>query len=269
MKNLKILGVLFIALSFFACEQEQINSENLDSEVSEVKFIHIDESGDIQYLKEKPQSFKNLTKNSHTETAYRTYDNSNDFENDCSVGNVIPFSSNRVALFGIFTYVSFDVNNPTGSTLIFTASNNNGVFYEETFTETNFYIGFASDDVNHAQLESLDGVVFDFVISFDICEYITDSDGDGVPDDEDLMPNSNMEETVMIDGCDSSVDNIALGDGIMLSDKIDELEAGSYRNHGKYVRATAQYLAGLVNEGVITIEEKDAIMTCAGSSSIG
>lgn len=267
MKNLKFLGLLLLALCFSSCEQEQISSENLESDVAEGKFIHIDDSGEVQFLKEKPKSFQNLTKNSHTETAYRIYDNSNEFQNDCSDYVDFSFYTTKSSIYGAFSYVSFDVDNPTGATLILTAGNSNGIFYEQTFTENNFYFGFASNDVNFLQLRSENNEIFSGVNKVGRCEFIIDSDGDGVPDDEDLIPNSNMEETVMIDGCDSMVDNIALGDGVMLSDKIDELEAGDYRNHGQYVKATAQYLAGLVEDGVITDEEKDMIMECAGESS--
>lgn len=98
---------------------------------------------------------------------------------------------------------------------------------------------------------------------------IPDTDGDGVPNDEDLMPTSNMEETVVIEDCDSSVENIPLGQGYMLSDKIDELEAVNYKNHGQYIKATTNYLNSLVKEGILSYREKDMIMRCAGSSSIG
>ncbi len=99
----------------------------------------------------------------------------------------------------------------------------------------------------------------------DICD--EDDDNDGVLDENDAVQFSNNESTVMIDGCNSSVENISLEDGYTLSDRIDELESSEYRNHGQYVRATSQFLKELVKEGVITEEEKDLINGCAGNSN--
>jgi hypothetical protein len=79
-----------------------------------------------------------------------------------------------------------------------------------------------------------------------------------------------MEATVTIDGCDSGVENrITPGScGIMMSDVIDVLEAGTYRNHGQFVRAVAHVVNGWFAAGLITLEEKDAIMSCAGQANI-
>ncbi len=97
-----------------------------------------------------------------------------------------------------------------------------------------------------------------------------DSDGDGCPDEDDEIINSNMEETVTIDGCDSGVENrITPGScGITMSDVMDVLEAGTYRNHGQFVRTVAHVVNGWFNAGLITLEEKDAIMSCAGQANI-
>jgi len=97
-----------------------------------------------------------------------------------------------------------------------------------------------------------------------------DSDGDGCEDEDDEIIDSNMEATVTIDGCDSGVENrITPGScGIMMSDVIDVLEAGTYRNHGQFVRAVAHVVNGWFAAGLITLEEKDAIMSCAGQANI-
>lgn len=97
-----------------------------------------------------------------------------------------------------------------------------------------------------------------------------DSDGDGCLDDDDEIPSSNVEATVTIDGCDSGVVNrVTPGScGITMSDVIDGLEAGTYRNHGQFVRAVANVVNGWFAAGFITLEEKDAIMVCAGEANI-
>ena len=49
---------------------------------------------------------------------------------------------------------------------------------------------------------------------------LADSDGDGIPDDEDNCPNSDLSDTVVIDGCDSGVANTLLSDGCTIADLI-------------------------------------------------
>ena len=51
---------------------------------------------------------------------------------------------------------------------------------------------------------------------------IEDTDGDGIPDDEDDCPFSDLSETVVIDGCDSGVQNVLFDDGCTISDLISQ-----------------------------------------------
>ncbi|MHC4305970.1 MAG: hypothetical protein ACYSW2_16045, partial [Planctomycetota bacterium] len=45
-----------------------------------------------------------------------------------------------------------------------------------------------------------------------------DSDGDGIPDDEDACPDSILTPTIVINGCDSGVTNVLFEDGCTMSD---------------------------------------------------
>lgn len=91
-----------------------------------------------------------------------------------------------------------------------------------------------------------------------------DSDSDGVPDDEDSCPNSDISDTVVVDGCDSGVANLNLG-GCTISDQIAEIAADA-RNHGQFVRGVAKLLNQLRNDGVIRDAERGAIQRCAAQS---
>jgi hypothetical protein len=95
-----------------------------------------------------------------------------------------------------------------------------------------------------------------------------DSDGDGVPDDTDECPNSDLSPTVVIDGCDSGVPNTLFADGCTISDLIAHCAAGA-NNHGQFVSCVAQLTTALRQQGVITGKQKGAIDRCAGKSSIG
>ena len=101
----------------------------------------------------------------------------------------------------------------------------------------------------------------------DICD--ADDDNDGCLDDDDSTQFSNIEATVVIDGCDSGVENrVTSTCGMTMSDMLDALEAGTYQNHGKFVQAVLSLTRSWVKDGLISKLEKDAIMGCAGSANI-
>jgi hypothetical protein len=107
-------------------------------------------------------------------------------------------------------------------------------------------------------------------VMFGTC--VVDSDGDGCLDADDAVVNSNMEEFVVIDGCSNGVPNkMTLGEpcGTMMSDRIDVLEAGTYKNHGGFTKLVGQLAETWMNAGLITPEEKELIGMCAAESSIG
>ena len=104
----------------------------------------------------------------------------------------------------------------------------------------------------------------------DVCD--DDSDGDGCLNTKDAVIFSNMEAFVNIDGCSNGVPNkMTLSEtcGTMMSDVIDGLEKGTFKNHGDFVKEITKIVNKWFSEGLITLEEKDAIVACAGESSIG
>ena len=93
------------------------------------------------------------------------------------------------------------------------------------------------------------------------------SDGDGIPDDEDACPVSDLSETVVIDGCDSGVTNHLATNGCTISDDIAECAANA-ENHGMFISCVTRTTQLLLKAGVISGNEKDAIQRCAAESSI-
>ncbi len=94
-----------------------------------------------------------------------------------------------------------------------------------------------------------------------------DTDGDGVPDDMDECPNSDLSPTVVIDGCDSGVPNHLFEDGCTISDLVTECADGA-RNHGAFRRCVSKLGNALKKDGVITPPEKDQILSCASRADI-
>lgn len=96
---------------------------------------------------------------------------------------------------------------------------------------------------------------------------VIDTDGDGIADDDDACPNSDLSPTVVIDGCDSGVDNTLGADGCTISDLIGECADG-VSNHGQFVRCVSHLTNDLKKAGVISGRDKGAIMSCAGQADL-
>lgn len=115
------------------------------------------------------------------------------------------------------------------------------------FTANDFVFGFAFD--NSAKLSS------------------SDSDGDGVPDADDLYPNSDVRPTVIIDGNDSGVENSVDVFGCTVNDLI-QIIAESSSNHGAFVRGVAKLTNDLKKDGLISGKEKGKIQSAAAKSNL-
>lgn len=81
-----------------------------------------------------------------------------------------------------------------------------------------------------------------------------DSDEDGVLDDEDLCADTAIGDVVNSDGC--SIGQICSPEDV-------------WKNHGSYVSCVAHTAESFVAQGLISEEEKDAIVSEAGQSEIG
>jgi len=95
----------------------------------------------------------------------------------------------------------------------------------------------------------------------------SDSDGDGVPDDGDSCPESDLRATVIIEDCNSKVVNAFFEYGCTISDLVMEC-AENARNHGKFISCVAHLTNGLSRDGIITDPEKGAIQSCAAQNDI-
>lgn len=281
MKTLRIFQLVFLAILIVGCEKEPLQSD--EDLAPNTMYVEVDSNGEIQTYNALPNYSNKLTsKSSNMGADYWLYNSAQELTDDCADLTIlrgleatggIGYTSLNTFYFGVYLEVT------GGEDLIDIVIRNTSadtIYQERRMIGERVFFGIASEEpmgyfnfskVNFRYYQTIKSTVA-YLGNCDL-HLDTDTDGDGVPDDEDLMPNSNMEETVVIEDCDSSVENTALGDGYMFSDRIDELEAGEYKNHGQYVKASAQYLASLVKDEILSNEEKDLIMECVGSSSIG
>ncbi len=97
--------------------------------------------------------------------------------------------------------------------------------------------------------------------------WFPDADLDGVPDDADCSPNSDLRPTVVVGTCDSGVPNTFFTNGCTIADLIAKCAAGA-GNHGRFTSCVAHLTNDLKSAGIISGGQKGAIQSCAGSASI-
>ena len=93
-----------------------------------------------------------------------------------------------------------------------------------------------------------------------------DADGDNVLDGVDTCPQSDIEATIIIDGCGSGVENQIFDDGCTMSDIIKQCAFGAI-DHGEFVSCVSHITNNWKKDGLISGEEKSFIMSCAVQSS--
>ena len=96
---------------------------------------------------------------------------------------------------------------------------------------------------------------------------VIDSDGDGVPDATDECPNSIVNPTVVIQGCDSAVPNPLFDTGCTLSDLIAQT-ASTATSHDEFVSEVSSITNELKRSRAISGSQKGSIQKCAAKYNI-
>jgi len=94
-----------------------------------------------------------------------------------------------------------------------------------------------------------------------------DEDGDGIEDDEDSCPGSDLRDGLMIADCDSGVSNHLADDGCTMTDQIGECEAEA-AHHGEFVRCVVHLTRDWIHAGTIDQGDARAIRRCAARAEI-
>lgn len=96
-----------------------------------------------------------------------------------------------------------------------------------------------------------------------------DTDGDGVSDDLDQCPSSDIRPTVIIATCDSGIANMLFSEpaGCTITDEIMKLADGA-KSHGQFVSKVDKFLLELQKAGILEPNEKNAIRDCAAQSNL-
>ena len=95
-----------------------------------------------------------------------------------------------------------------------------------------------------------------------------DTDGDGVPDIEDLCPNSDIRALLDVGVGLTTIVNSVDDHGCTIQDLVNKLQVAA-RNHGKYVSGIAKLANSLRKAGTITNAQSKEMKTGAAHSTIG
>jgi hypothetical protein len=109
------------------------------------------------------------------------------------------------------------------------------------------------------------GVTYELQVS--LSQQVVDTDGDGVADDFDCNPYSDLNPTVVFEGCDSGVANMLFADGCTIAD-LTHACADDAKNHGKFSSCVTAVTKNLVRNGEISGSGKVMIQSCAAQSDI-
>ncbi|MDX1681127.1 MAG: integrin alpha [Akkermansiaceae bacterium] len=100
-------------------------------------------------------------------------------------------------------------------------------------------------------------------------DLVRDSDGDGIPDDQDLNPNSNLDALIRILGRDTGVGNFVDDNGLTLADRFDDLGSlEDFRNPTHYFTSVVHLTNDLVEEELINERERKAINAAARDGAV-
>ena len=97
--------------------------------------------------------------------------------------------------------------------------------------------------------------------------WFPDADLEGLPDDVDQCPGSDLSATVVIAGTNTGVANTLLSNGCTIADLIGNAAEGA-KNHGQFVSAVAHLTNALRESGVITNDQKAILQRTAAHANV-
>ena len=95
--------------------------------------------------------------------------------------------------------------------------------------------------------------------------WFADADLDGVADQTDCNPQSDLTATIVVGGIDTNVPNTLFSSGCTISDLIAEIRATT-TGQGPFVSGVAALMNSLVSSGLITQAQMDVVMAAVAES---
>ena len=117
----------------------------------------------------------------------------------------------------------------------------------------------------HNRIMEPEVVVEEPVLEPDEEVVMDDVDGDGVADTDDSQPNSDQNPTVMMESCDTGVENTLMANGSNITDLLFDC-ANDRKNHGSFASCVTKTTNKLKKDGYIDRSDKAAIQRCAAKA---
>ena len=95
--------------------------------------------------------------------------------------------------------------------------------------------------------------------------WFADADLDGVADQTDCNPQSDLTTTIVVGGIDTNVPNTLFSSGCTISDLIAKIRATT-STQGQFVSGVAQLMNSLVSSGLITQAQMDVVMSAVAEA---
>lgn len=133
-----------------------------------------------------------------------------------------------------------------------------------------FYSACNDGGISGSPPGETDGVPDTYVLQVSLSQHadpVVDTDGDGVADDADCNPFSDLNPTVTFESCDSGVANTRYENGCTLADRIFACAEGA-DGHGAFTSCVAAVTNDLKKAGEITGSDKVMIQSCAAQSAV-
>ena len=299
--NLLLLLVLTVTLTMFSCSKDQVNNKSAIDQLSEQNEFHtLGLTGeDLESHMEKLTEFRAIHGEAEAVVSSRgpiSY-NGQLCPDISEVDDAVPYSYPNYNLDAMDYWSFYGV---AGSNVIVnvervscgmdpiawvyegTAGTSEGVSaltYVTSSDDYNYpacsycygdpYMNFLLPSTGYYTVRVADyfscesDLSYKITVSGNIC----DSDGDGCNDDVDPHPDSNMDATVVIDGCDSGVANTFPVGCSTMSDLIADC-ADSASNHGEFTSCVSALTNAWKDAGLISGAQKGAIQSCAGGANL-
>lgn len=163
--------------------------------------------------------------------------------------------------------VGFDLFDPFGSAFTVTLVGEDSTVLGSMVVQAPAFFGVKSDQIIARVDIAATGFGAEIFDNLLFGRGVIDTDGDGIPDDDDACVESDLSATVVIDGCDSGVDNVLFDNGCTISDLAAACADGA-GNHGQYVSCIAHLTNELKKDGVISGRDKGRIQSCAAKADL-
>ncbi|WP_412063049.1 hypothetical protein [Rubrivirga sp. IMCC45206] len=168
---------------------------------------------------------------------------------------------------GVFAnyHIRFDAWAPAFSPLMTIGGTTRGLYADDTSTGGRIVLtgpdqDFHAHDGDNAYAFLVNALMW-------VSSGVADSDGDGVPDDEDPFPNSDLGPTVVVDGDDTGVGNHLFPTGATFNDLLGQCAADA-ATHGEFVSCVSHLTNEWKAAGLISGREKGRIVRAAARSDV-